>query len=210
MVVIEHRLTDDGAAAHHQIEHALGDARAHDDFGERMGGAGHEIGGLEQHAISVGERGRDLPGGDRDREIPGRDDADHADRLARHLDVDVGAHAGEFLAGNAQGLAGEEIEDLRGARDFADRLGQRLALFAREQSPQFFAPRRDFQRGAQQDVMSLLRRRARPGGEGRTRRGDRVVDLRRIGLGVFAHDVVGVRRIDVAGHARRARPIRRR
>ena len=101
--------------------------------------------GLNTTRIAEGERRRDLPGGNGDREIPRRDDADDADRLARHLDVDARPHGGEFLAGNAQGLAGEEIEDLRGAADFADRLGQRLAFLARQQPAEFFLAARDLE-----------------------------------------------------------------
>ena len=69
--------------------------------------------GLKTTRIAIGERGGDLPGGNREREIPRRDDADDAERLARHLDVDVRPNAGEFLAGDAQRFAGEEVEDLR-------------------------------------------------------------------------------------------------
>ena len=52
--------------------------------------ARHEVGRLEHDRVAVGQRRRDLPGGNCDRKIPGRDDADDADRLARRLDVDVG------------------------------------------------------------------------------------------------------------------------
>ena len=117
--------------------------------------------------VAVGERRRDLPGGDRDREVPRRDDADDADRLARDLDVDVRPDAGELLARNPQRFAGEEVEDLPGAGRLADRLGQRLALFAREQPAELLAAGEDFGRDAQQDVVALLRRRARPGRERR-------------------------------------------
>ena len=120
----------------------FGNAGANDDFGERVRPAGHEIGRLEDDAIAVAERRRDLPGGNGDGEIPRRDDADDADRLARHFDVDARPHAGEFLAGNAQGLASEEVEDLRGATDFADGLGKRLAFFARQELAEFLASRR--------------------------------------------------------------------
>ena len=111
-----------------------------------MGRAGHELGRLEHDRVAVGERRRDLPRRDRDRKIPGRDDPDHPDRLARRLDVDVRAHRSELLAGDSQRLAGEEIEDLAGPGDFADRLGQRLALFAGEEAAEFVAPGEDFQR----------------------------------------------------------------
>ena len=102
-----------------------------DDLDERPGRARHEVGRLEHHGVAVAERRRDLPGRDRDREIPRRDQADDAERLARDLDVDAGAHGGELLAGQPQRFAGEELEDLAGARDLADALRQRLAFLAR-------------------------------------------------------------------------------
>jgi hypothetical protein len=81
--MIEQRLADHRAAAHDEVEHALRQAGARQDLGQRPGAAGHEVGRLEHDAVAVGQRRRDLPGRDGDREVPRRDDADHADRLAR-------------------------------------------------------------------------------------------------------------------------------
>ena len=53
--------------------------------------------------------------------------------LAGDLDADAGADRGQRLAGEAQALAGEELEDLRGAHGLADALGEGLALLAGEQ-----------------------------------------------------------------------------
>ena len=125
------RLADHRAAAHHQVEHAGRQPGAADDLGERPGAARHEVGGLEHDAVAVGERRRDLPGRDRDREVPRRDEPDDADRLAGDLDLDAGPHRGQLLAGEPQRLAGEELEDLPGARRLADAFGQGLALLAR-------------------------------------------------------------------------------
>ena len=190
--MVEDRLTNHRAPPDNQIEHALRNAGAHDDLGQRMGGSGHEIRGLEHHRVSVGEGRRDFPGRDRDREIPWRNDSDDADRLARDLDVDVRPHAGELLARNSQRFAGEEVEDLAGAGRLADAFGQRLALFAREQAPELVAPRQNLSRDAQEDVMALLRRRSRPGGKRRVRGVDRRACLRGVGLRVLANDVAGV------------------
>ena len=171
----------------------------HDDFGERVGRAGDEVGGLEHDRVAVSQRRGDLPGGDGDREVPGRDDSDHAERLARDLDVDIRPDAREFLARDPQRFASEEVEDLPGPRRLADPLGQRLALLAREQPPELLAAGEDFGRNAQKDVVSLLGRGPRPGGKGRMRGLDRGVGLRVVGLRVFADEVVRVRRVDVAG-----------
>ena len=87
-----------------------------DDVGQGAGGARHEIGRLEHHAIAVGERRGDLPGRDRDREVPRRDQRDDADRLARDLDLDAGPDVAVFSPARRNALAGEEREDLAGAR----------------------------------------------------------------------------------------------
>src|SRR5208282_1900855 len=201
LLMIEDRLTDDRAVPHHEVENAFGDASANDDLGQRVGRTWHELGRLEHDRVAVRERRRNLPGRNRDRKIPGRDDSDHADGLACRLDVDVRAHGRELFARDSQRLAGEEIEDLAGPRDLADPLGQRLALFAGEETAEFVAPGEDFQGGAQQNIVSLLRRRARPSRESGVGGLYRRAGLIGVGLGAFADNVVCVRRIDVPGDA---------
>ena len=209
LLVLQDRLADHRAAPDHEIEHALGHARAHDDFRKRMGGARHEVSGLEHDCVAIGQSRRDLPGGNGDREVPRRDDADDAERLARHLDVDVGPHAREFLARDPQGFAGEEVEDLPGSSRLANSLWKRLAFLARKQASELLAAGENFGRSAQQDVVALLRRRARPGGKRRMRGLDRGVRLSRVGLCVFADDVIRVRRVDVASDASAVDPFSR-
>src|SRR5207248_6977925 len=131
--IVEQRVADLRALAHHQVEDPSGKAGLADDLGERPGAAGHQLRGLEYHRVAVAQRRRDLPGRDGDREIPRRDDRDDAERLARDLDADAGAHRLHDLAGDAQRLAGEELEDVGRAHHFARRLRQRLALLARQQ-----------------------------------------------------------------------------
>ena len=127
---------------------------------ERVRRGRDKIRRLEHDRIAVGERRRDLPRRDRHREIPRRDHSDDPDRLPGHLDVDVRSKGGEFLACDAQNLAREEVEDLPGAGDFADRLREGLAFFAGQQSAEFVAPRRYLVRDAQKNVVALLRGRA--------------------------------------------------
>src|SRR5438093_1124705 len=110
---------DDASVAHDEVEHARGYTRAGDELGKRPRRSGHELGGLEHDAIAVAKRRRDLPGGNRDRKIPRCDDRDHADRLARDLDVDAGPHRRDLFSGEAQRLAAEELEDLSCANDLA-------------------------------------------------------------------------------------------
>ena len=205
----EHRLADDRAPPHDEVEDALRQPGAHEDVDDRPGAARHEVGRLEDHRVAVAERRRDLPRGDRDREIPRRDDADDADRLARHGHLDAGAHARDGLAGEPQAFAGEEIEDLPGAHRLADAVGERLAFLAREQPPDLLAAVEDLVRSRLEDVVALLDAGARPGRERRLGRGDRLFGVAGAGPRVVADDVVGVRRIDV-GRRPRPRPIRRR
>ena len=87
--------------------------------------AGHEIGRLEHDRVAVGERRRDLPGGNRDREVPRRDDADDADRLARHLDVD--ARAARWRTSRRECAAPRRRRSRRSARRASPRRSPRAA-----------------------------------------------------------------------------------
>ena len=163
---VEHRLADDRALAHHEVEHALRQAGAMQDVDDRPGAARHEVGGLEHHGVAVGERRRDLPGRDGDREIPRRDDADDADRLARRSRRSMpGRTPGTHLAGEPQRLAGEEIEDLRGADRLADAFGERLAFLAGQQPAELLLAGEDLVGGLLQDLVALrgCRSATRPG-----------------------------------------------
>ena len=155
IAALEHGLADHRALAHHEVQHALGQPVAMEDFDDRPRAARHEVGRLEHHGVAVAERRRDLPGRDGDREVPRRDDADNANRFARHLDADARAHRRHALARQAQRLTGEELEDLPGAGGLANALGERLALFAAQQRPELFATRQDFMRGLGQDLPAL-------------------------------------------------------
>ncbi len=98
-------------------------------------------------------------------------------------------------------LAGKEREDLSGARDLADALRQCLAFLSRQQATEFVLAGEDFGGDAVERVKPLLRCRARPFGERRLGRGDRLQRLGRIGLRIFADDVIGIRRVDVSADA---------
>ena len=118
----------------------------------------------------------------------------------------LGRTLANFSPGIRKRFAGEEVEDLPGARRFADPFRQRLAFLARQQTSELLAPGENFGRNLEQDVVALLRRRARPGGKRRMRGLDRRIGLGGVGLSVFADDIVGVRRIDVARDARAVDP----
>ena len=97
---------------------------------------------------------------------------------------------------DAQRLAGEELEDLAGARGLADRLGQRLALFAGEQRAEFVLAREHLaadrgrapRRGAAACCAAQALARIGGGADGR-------LGLRRVGAGELADHVGEVRRV---------------
>ena len=155
------------APAHHQVEHAGGHAAAADDLGQRPGAAGHQVGGLEHHAVAVGQRGRDLPGRNGDGEIPGRDEADHADRLAGDFDPDAGAHRGQGARPPGAGTSPAKNLKILPARATSPMpSAQRLALFARQQGAQLVLAGQDFVADLVQRIGARLDAAGRPGREG--------------------------------------------
>lgn len=88
---------------------------------------------------------------------------DHADRLARDLDIHIRAHRGDGIARHTDRLAGEEAEVLRRAHGLSDRLGQRLSLLAREDAADLVLPGEDLGANLLKEVCADLRTRASPG-----------------------------------------------
>ena len=95
-----------------------------------MGACRHQIGGFEHHGVAVGQRRRDLPGGDCDREIPRRDQTDNPNRFPNDFDVDIGANRGDGVTGDAQRFTRKETEDLCCANGFSNPFGERLAFLS--------------------------------------------------------------------------------
>lgn len=89
---------------------------ARPEFRDRYGHARHGVAALltptVTRLLSTTERRRDLPCRDCEREIPWRYDAYDADGLACDLDTDARTHARQHIAGDPQGLSGEEVEYL--------------------------------------------------------------------------------------------------
>ena len=176
--VVEHRLADHRAAAHDEIEHALGNAGAHDDLGQRMRRAGHEIGGLEHDAccrrqsagaifqagIAIGKfHGAMMP------------TTPTASRVTST------STPGRTLANFSPGMRSAspaKKSKICAARSTSPIASGSVLPSSRASSPPSSSRRaRISRRDAQQNVVPLLRRRARPGGERRARRGDRGLDL---------------------------------
>ncbi|MNZ78403.1 hypothetical protein D3C78_969720 [compost metagenome] len=205
--VLDQGVADHAARTHDQVEHAGRNARAVDDVGQRPGAAGNEVGGLEHHAVAEGQGRCDLPGGNGDGEVPGRDQADHADGLARDLHADAGAHRRQGLARQAQAFAGEELEDLARARDFAHGFGPGLAFLARQQVAQLFLARQDLGANLVERVVARLDAGNAPGREGGRGGGDGGLQVIRAALGVLADHIAEVAGVDVGAVAGGGRPL---
>src|SRR3989344_3589464 len=108
-----------------------------------------------------------------------------------------GAHGRHHLAAGAQRLAGKELEDGRGAADFANGFGQGLAFFAGQQVAQLGLARDDLVAHGVQDVKALLGRGQAPCREGRVRGGDGVERLFAAGHGVVSYHIARVGRVGV-------------
>ncbi len=198
----QERLADDRAASHDEVQDAGRDAGAVQDVDEGPGRARHEIGRFEDDTVPVGKRRRDLPGGYRCREVPRRDDADHADRLARDLDRDTGTQRRNRLTRQPHGLAGEEAQDLARPDHLADAIGQRLALLTCQQAAELVAASEDFRAGTIEDVRSRRGGRAGPGRKGGQRRVDGSIRLGLVGLGEEPDDLGEIRGVLILAYAR--------
>ena len=111
------------------------------------------------------------------------------------------------LASLTQAFAGEVLEDVAGAGDFADGFGKSLAFFPRQQRAELFAAGEDFQADLFQRIGTRLDAEGGPRREGATGGGDGLLDLRGIGLRVFADHVREVGRVGVGLVAIRADPL---
>ena len=197
---VDHRLTHLAPAADHKVEHAGRQLRAADDGGQRGATGRHQLGRLEHHGVAIGQRGRNLPGGNGKREIPRRDQADHADRFTGDIHLHTGAHRSQGLTLYAQGLTGKEFEDLAGTGHFAHAFGQGLALFARQQLTQLVLARQQLAADLVQRVETALRCAKAPLGQGVGRSPDGFLYLGTVGAGIFRDDVACVRRVLATAH----------
>ena len=122
------------AVAGDDLEHALGHAaprrRARP---ARAPSQRRLLGGLDHDRAAGGERGRRLARDHRGGEVPGRDPGGDADRLLEDDDPLVRLVRRDRVAVDALRLLAEPLEERGGVGDLAPRLGERLALLARQQ-----------------------------------------------------------------------------
>ncbi|MNS39720.1 hypothetical protein D3C72_720110 [compost metagenome] len=96
---------------------------------------------------------------------------------------------------NAQGLAGEILEDPGGAHRLANALGQGLALLARQQATDDFTPLHQQRTGPVQHVEAHFRRGVGPRTEGGPRRLHGLIDLGGPALGRAGDHLANVGRV---------------
>ena len=140
---------------------------------------------------------RDFPSRNGNREVPRRDHTNHANCFARHLNADTRTHTRHRLAHQAQCLTGEKRENLPGAGCLADAFRQSLAFFARQQLAQFILTRQNLVRRLLQNLVTLLRRGARPSRKCRFGRSNGLLGLLFGGAGKMADHIIGVGWVDI-------------
>ena len=98
--------------------------------------AGIALRRLQDEGVAAGDGRAELPHRDHRGEVERRDAGDDAERLAHRIDVDAGAGAvGELALEQMRDAAGK-FDDLDAALDVALRIGNGLAMLARERSRQ--------------------------------------------------------------------------
>ena len=90
--MVDRRLANHPARAHHEVEDASRNAGSENDLGQRSGAAQHQLCRFEDNAVAKGQRRCNLPGWNRDREIPGCDQTDHTDGFAGNFHTGAGSH----------------------------------------------------------------------------------------------------------------------
>ena len=186
---------DDGAGAGDEVEDAGRQAGVDEALDQAERRERRRRRRLEDDGVAVDERRRDLPGGDGDREVPRGDRRDHAERLAPAVQHRVRRVGRQHVAAHPPALAAVVAQDVARARDLAGRLGQRLALLARERARDLAHALGEQLGRLEEDGAAGRRRGGRPrrerlgGGRGR---------LGRVGggrAGEDGEDLVGARRV---------------
>ena len=183
-----------GIALHHR-EQAVRRARFAQDVFQMRSGERGQLGGLEDHGIAAGERGRGLPAGDLQRIVPRADACDHAERLAARIAERGRAEIG-LLAGQRCRKGGKILEAVgAGEHIDGDGLLDRLAGVAGFEFCQLWVACAQDVGDAPQDACALSAGHRGPACLRRSRGADRAVDIRRSCDGEFGeHLAIG--RID--------------
>ena len=144
------------------VQHPRGQGGLFGQGRERQGGQGGGLGRLDHHATAGRERGAGLARDHGNREIPGRDRRAYPDRLLEGQQALVRAMRRDHLATGPLALFGEPLDKGRAIGDLAERLGQRLAAFRRDDAGQRLPVQQDQIMPAAQYRAARLRRLRRP------------------------------------------------
>ena len=185
----------DGAGAGDEVEHAGRQAGVHEALDQAQRRERRRRGRLEDDGVAVDERRRDLPRGDGDREVPRRDRGHHAERLAAAVQHGVRRVGRQDVAAQPPALAGVVAQDVARPRDLAGRLGERLALLARERARDVAHALGEQFRRLEEDGAARRGRRGRPGRERLGRRGGGLCRVGRGRAGEHGEDLVVARRV---------------
>ncbi len=197
----------DAPIARQQVEHLAGDARFVHQANDAMPDQRRLFGGLGNHRIAGGQRGRHLRHEDRNRKIPRADTHKHTTPMQRQFIALAGRpRQGQWLAELASTLHRVVTHVVHGLAHFGHAVGNRFARLAHTQRHELRHPHFE--------QIGHLVEQSRPF----CRRGGVPTRLRRhggtdsfphqclVGIGHLAHDPGVIRRIDnatcSAGYAR--------
>ena len=151
----DERLADLGAAADHDVEHAVRKPGLFECSRQMETRERGILGELQHDRVSVRQRRCGLPGRDRGGEVPRSDQTDDAQRPAARVHRRPGSRLLVDLADRSPALAREEPEDRRGSRRLQAGFAQGLAHLSGHVPRDLLHPRLDRVRGAGQERSSL-------------------------------------------------------
>lgn len=117
----------------HDIDDVGWQARLAPQLRHGIGCGGILLGGLDDDRIAGGDGDRNEPHRHHRREVERRDHADDAERLQQGVGVDIGGHALGMPALEQVWDAAGEFDNLQAASDFAQRIGEHLAMLGGDQ-----------------------------------------------------------------------------
>ena len=126
--MIDQRI-DDGLAAVHQIDDALGQAGLFQQFVDVAHGERNALAGLQDECVAGGDGVGQIPERDHAGKIEGHDRGDDAERLADHHLVDAAGNVFEVVALHHHRNAAGDFDVLDGAAHLGFGFGEGLAVF---------------------------------------------------------------------------------
>ena len=127
------------AAAVDDVEDAVGQPGLLPQLGLELRRARRVAGGLPDEGVAGMQRDRVDPHRDHHREVERRDAGGHAEGLAEGVGIDLGRDVRRVQAGQVDRQPAGELDRLEAAHDLAQRVGEGLAVVARDQRRQLLA-----------------------------------------------------------------------